>query len=74
VPRTDNLATFMCRLSRNSRSLNFLRPVQAFIGTALPIRFFLAKYEISYLFAVINVQFLEKKGQVMAYMKLKLVA
>jgi hypothetical protein len=39
VHRADNLATFMCRLSRNSGSLNLLEPsgpVQACIGTAVP--------------------------------------
>jgi hypothetical protein len=39
VRRANNLATFMCRLSTNSGSLNLLEPpgsVQACTGTALP--------------------------------------
>jgi hypothetical protein len=39
VLRADNLATFMCRLSRNSGSLNVVEPsgpLQNCIGIALP--------------------------------------
>jgi len=39
VRRADNLTTFMCRLTRNSRSLNLLEPsgpVQASKTIALP--------------------------------------
>jgi hypothetical protein len=42
VRRADNLTTFMCRLSRNSRSLNLLEPqgpVLACSGQALPLPF-----------------------------------
>jgi hypothetical protein len=46
VRRADNLTTFMCRLSRNSGSLNRLEPsgpVQACNGTALPFTFYVTK-------------------------------
>ena len=41
VPRADTLTTFICRMSKNSGSLNLLQPsgpVQACRGIALPLR------------------------------------
>jgi len=42
VHRADNLATFMCQLSRYPGSLNLLEPkgsVQGFTGNALPLEY-----------------------------------
>jgi hypothetical protein len=58
VRRADNLATFMCRLSRNSESLELLElsgPVQACNGMALPLfterrvllNFVVKKYDVT---------------------------
>jgi hypothetical protein len=46
VRKADNLATFMCQLSRNPGSLNFLEPkgpVQTCIGIVLPIHLLVFK-------------------------------
>ena len=45
--KTDNLTTFMCRLSGNSGSLNLLEPsgpVQACNGIALPFDIYIFTY------------------------------